>query len=197
MAKEIASIFITIHPFTGATTNKSVPAGQASPKIEAVEEIAEADEENNGLVIVDNPGVSNPDPVDKTGGSVRNIVPTKVPNSVLNADAEDNGTACYMLQPYPLDGHVYSMMFDTGCGKFVARDAAIDMLPKKYKKNTRPGPIFISGVGCQVAESKYGEYTVSLPMYDNTLVDFTGISLKVITGAMLSSESFSSCCESI
>ena len=177
-----SSIFITIHSFTAATTNKPVPEENAGPKIEELDE----NEKIDCLVSVKNPIVSGPDPVEETGGSsAHDIVSTEMAeNSVLNADADNNSAACYMLQPYPLDGHVYSMMFDTGCGKFVARDAAIDTLPSKYKKNTRPGPIFISGVGCQVAESKYGEYTVSLPMYDNTLVDFTGISLNMITGAM-------------
>ena len=75
-------------------------------------------------------------------------------------------------------------MFDTGCFGFVCRQDAVDALPDTHKENTKPGPITISGVGCNLVESSYGEYTVKIPAYNGRLVKFTGVALKIITGTM-------------
>ena len=99
-------------------------------------------------------------------------------------DARSYGTPAYILQPYPFDGHVFNLMFDTGCQNFVCRNAAVEGLPNTHKENTMKGPIIISGVGCQQVTSNYGQYSVKLPAYDKTLVKFTGICLDVITGVM-------------
>ena len=201
-----SSVFITIHSFTVPAINASSgSANQTGVKIEEIDTESETAETGGPVTVVDSVE-SDSTSAEETGGPVATTNSVEIDSTpveendrslkeivcehaeggnALNADDGENASAaCYMLQPYPLEGHVYSMMFDTGCGRFVSRDGAIDMLPKKYKKNTRPGPIFISGVGCQVAESKYGEYKVSLPTFDNKLVDFTGISLNVITGAI-------------
>ena len=97
---------------------------------------------------------------------------------------EHDETAAYILQPYPLKGRTYNLMFDTGCQKFVCRSDAVNALPEEYKTNTKPGPIYISGVGCQHVESTQGQFTIRLPIHDGRLVSFNGICLDVITGAM-------------
>ena len=84
----------------------------------------------------------------------------------------------------PFNGHVFSMMFDTGCGNFVCRSAAIDALPQENKINTRAGPIVISGVGNQQVTSSRGEYKITMPAYNGTKISFRGICLDVITGTM-------------
>ena len=97
---------------------------------------------------------------------------------------DENTSTCYILQPFPFAGTTYNLMFDTGCQTFVSRSSAIDSLPDENKINTQPGPMVITGVGCQQVESDYGLYTVKLPSYDGTLVNLTGICLETITGIM-------------
>ena len=103
---------------------------------------------------------------------------------VFSTEVKDDETAAYILQPYPLKGRTYSLMFDTGCQNFVCRSEAVDSLPDELKTNTKPGPIYISGVGCQHVESKQGQFTIRLPAYNGRPVSFNGICLDVITGAM-------------
>ena len=99
-------------------------------------------------------------------------------------DACAYGTPAYVLQPVPLQGKVYNLMFDNGCQKFVVRNKAIDSLPETHKENTRRGPIVIGGVGNSLVTSQYGEYAIKLPSFDKKLIKFTGICLDVITGPM-------------
>ena len=75
-------------------------------------------------------------------------------------------------------------MFDTACKNFVCRDHAVDTLPVQHKKNTKPGPIILGGVGCSTATSTYGEYSLEFPTHNGDLASFNGVSLPVITGAM-------------
>ena len=101
-----------------------------------------------------------------------------------SSDAREFGTPVYILQPYPFNNHIFSLMFDTGCQNFVCRSEAVNLLPDANKENTMPGPIIVSGVGCKTVTSEYGQYSVKLPTYNGQLVTFNGICLDVITGVM-------------
>ena len=105
-------------------------------------------------------------------------------NEHLSVQNDEKKSAAYILQSCQFYGHTYSCMFDTACKKFVCRDHAVDTLPVQHKKNTKPGPIILGGVGCSTATSTYGEYSLEFPTHDGDLASFNGVSLPVITGAM-------------
>ena len=71
-------------------------------------------------------------------------------------DAVKFGKPVFILQPVPMHGHVFRMMFDTGCENFVCRKAAIDLLPEDCKENIIKGPLNITGVGGSLVTSPYG-----------------------------------------
>ena len=99
-------------------------------------------------------------------------------------DALEFGTPTYILQPVPFNDRIFSLLFDSACIGFVCRDSAVDALPDTHKQNTKPGPIFINGVGGAQAKSQRGEYAIKLPAYNNRLVKLTGLCLNMITGQL-------------
>ena len=125
------------------------------------------DEENKVLYEQFKTEVLNSDWQKNLHSSIYLSVPPHASNAAKtfleHAGIEDDDDApAYLLQPVPFNGHVFSMMFDTGCGNFVCRSAAIDALPQENKINTRAGPIVISGVGNQQVTSSHGEYKVTM-----------------------------------
>ena len=100
------------------------------------------------------------------------------------ADAKSHGPSAFMIQAYPFNGHVFNLMFDSGCQTFVCRKDAVDKLPKSCVENTMKGPIIIRGVGCNEVSSQYGQYSISLPIFDGRNATFNGICLESITSTM-------------
>ena len=115
--------------------------------------------------------------VDKTGSA-------EYLNEHLSVQNDEEKSAAYILQSCQFYGHTYSCMFDTACKNFVCRDHAVDTLPVQHKKNTKPGPIIIGGVGCSTATSTYGKYLLEFPTHNGDFASFNSVSLPVITGAM-------------
>ena len=99
-------------------------------------------------------------------------------------DTTSAGPAVFLLQPVPFNNKVFNFMYDSGCGSFVCRKAALDQLPDDCKENLIKGPIVIKGVGNNQVVSQYGHYSVKFPTYTGKYARFNGVSLDVITGPM-------------
>ena len=80
-------------------------------------------------------------------------------------DAANNGNAVFLLQPVPINGHVFRFMFDSGCETFVCRKSAVDRLAEGCKENIIKGPLNIRGVGDTVVTSAHGHWSVKLPIH--------------------------------
>ena len=98
-------------------------------------------------------------------------------------DAAQFGEAVFLLQPIAFNNHVFNLMYDGGCKKFVCRKSAIDNLPDDCKDNVIKGPMFLRGVGDTSITSQYGHYSIKLPIFDGRMARFSGLCLDIITGA--------------
>ena len=88
--------------------------------------------------------------------------------------------ALYQLQIINVDGKDYSIFFDSGCGDFVSRKEAVREIGLRAKQ-IYDGPLQLGGVGGVVTESRHGIHSVTLPLYDDSNVCFSGICLDQIT----------------
>ena len=116
-------------------------------------------------------------------GSVE-VMTIKEPECDEIPDAANNGNAVFLLQPVPINGHVFRFMFDSGCETFVCRKAAVDCLAEGCKENIIKGPLNIRGVGDTIVSSAHGHWSVKLPIHNGKLANFSGMCLDVITGPM-------------
>ena len=120
--------------------------------------------------------------VDSTVMITKKNEPGMLPTNEL-PDAADYGEPVFLLQPISFNDYVFNLMYDSGCKKFVSRKAAVDNLPEDCKDNVIKGPMFLKGVGDSCITSKYGHYSVKLPIFDGRMARFSGLCLDIITGA--------------
>ena len=99
-------------------------------------------------------------------------------------DACNFGPPVFLLQPIPFGGHIFNIMFDGGCQKFVCRKGAVDKLPEHCRSIVVPGPLNLLGVGDTLVTTQHGHYNIKLPIHDGRLANFNGLCLDSITGNM-------------
>ena len=85
-----------------------------------------------------------------------------------------------MLQRVKIDGRIYNLFYDGGCGDMVCRDEATKKLGKKATEAI-PGPTKLIGVGDTVVETKHGLWILKLPMANGRNAIVSGLCLDKIT----------------
>ena len=90
-------------------------------------------------------------------------------------------SATFMLQTLLIDGNMYTLFFDTGCGDMVCSINAVRKLGSTRASLQFPGPIKLGGVGDIETESVHGVYQVRLPLNKSKDVRFAGVCLDKIT----------------
>ena len=86
----------------------------------------------------------------------------------------------YMLQTIKIQDQEFTIFYDTGCGEFVSRYGAIERLGSRAIKEF-DGPVILGGVGGICTESRYGVYSVKLPLVNNNEALLTGVCLQQVT----------------
>ena len=97
------------------------------------------------------------------------------------ADDDEPDESAFILQTIEINHEQFVIFYDSGCGKFLTRYAAIQRLPQNRKCLTRPPPLTLGGIGGARVESKYGEYKVSLPTFNGEDAVFKGACLDQVT----------------
>ena len=97
-------------------------------------------------------------------------------------DCEGLEMAMYMLQTVKVGDQYLNLFYDSGCGDMVCRKGAVDkLIVQDRAKNIVSGPIVISGVGDKKSICEHGRYHLTIPLYDGTNVNLSGICLNKIT----------------
>ena len=93
--------------------------------------------------------------------------------------------AIYQLQTIAIKGNPFNIFFDNGCGDFICRKQAVEILVKLgLAKKIYDGPLYLTGVGDLRTECDGGIYTIKIPLHDGTEVELTGLCLDKITGSI-------------
>lgn len=87
-------------------------------------------------------------------------------------------SATYMLQTLLIDGNLYTLFFDTGCGDMVCSINAIRKLGSSRVSLQYPGPI---NIVLENTKSVHGVYQDRLPLNDIIEVRFAGVCLDKLT----------------
>ena len=104
--------------------------------------------------------------------------PTDLEHSKIEPPVREEGL--FLFQKIVVDGEVYNVFFDDGCGDFCVNKSAVDRLGPRATQ-TRKGPIQITGVGNTKTESRYGEYQVQLPLINGYDARFVGLCFDEVT----------------
>ena len=93
--------------------------------------------------------------------------------------------AIYQLQTISVKGKQFNLFFDSGCGDFICRKKAADILVKLgLAKKIYDGPLYLTGVGDLRTKCEGGVYSVKIPLHDGTMIELTGLCLDKITGSI-------------
>ena len=95
-------------------------------------------------------------------------------------DKEETEHAAYMLQRVKIDGEIYNLFYDGGCGDMVCRDKATRKLGSRATE-VIPGPTKLIGVGDTMVETKHGLWILKLPMANGRNAIVSGLCLDKIT----------------
>ena len=89
----------------------------------------------------------------------------------------------FMLQTINIQGYLFNVFYDSGCGDLVCKKSAIDTSISLGKASQEfPGPITISGVGDNKTICNDGVYKISLPLCGGKEAIMSGICLEKVTG---------------
>ena len=92
-------------------------------------------------------------------------------------------SATFLFQTTCIEGKMFNIFYDSGCGELVGNKAAIESLRKLGRaKQKKPGPITLAGVGDQRTVCRDGIYSVCLPLHDGTEA-MSGLCLDKVTAA--------------
>ena len=95
-------------------------------------------------------------------------------------DIKDKGI--YILQTIEIDGEVFELFYDNGCGDLTMTIAAIELLIRLGRARLLyPGPVDLVGVCEQTSTSQHGIYQISLPMFDGVNAVMTGLCVDQVT----------------
>ena len=87
-----------------------------------------------------------------------------------------------MLQTINIQGNLFNVFYDSGCGDLVCKKSAIDISMSLGKASQEfLGPITISGVGDNKTICNDGVYEISLPLCGGKEAIMSGICLEKVT----------------
>ena len=89
----------------------------------------------------------------------------------------------FMLQTITVEGQLFNLFYESGCGDLVCKKSAIDKLVNMGRANQElPGPITLSGVGDKKTVCQDGVYKISLPLEGGKEAVMSGLCLDKVTG---------------
>ena len=88
--------------------------------------------------------------------------------------------AIFLFQEIAVDGKVYNVFYDLGCGDFCVRKGVLSKLGKRATL-LRTGSFFLVGAGNVVTEIKHGVYQVQLPLANGNDALFAGLCMEEVT----------------
>ena len=97
-------------------------------------------------------------------------------------DGPKKEVSIFMLQTILVDGELFNLFYDGGCGDLLTRKGAVDKLLKMGRaRNITPGPLGLSGVSGMQAVCPHGEYEITLPLHDGEEYKMSGLCMDVVT----------------
>ena len=95
-------------------------------------------------------------------------------------DIKDKGI--YILQEIEIDGRIFELFYDNGCGDLTMTMSAIELLISIGRARLLyPGPVDLVGVCEQTSTSPHGIYQISLPMFNGINAVMTGLCVDQVT----------------
>ena len=107
-------------------------------------------------------------------------VSTNGVNHFDQPDIKDKGI--YLLQEIEIEGRIFQLFYDNGCGELTMTMAAILLLMEIGRARLMyPGPVDLIGVCEQTSTSPHGIYQISLPMFNGRNAVMTGLCVDQVT----------------
>ena len=114
------------------------------------------------------------------------------PESSLSANnvvarSNKDGPAIFKLQTLTIEGHLFNILYDDGCGDLVIKESAMEILRKVGRaRQLLKGPLLLYGVSGMEAKSNAGVWEIDLPLRKPTVdgeVDacMSGLCLETVT----------------
>ena len=158
-AKEIGFVHYVTSPTKGLTNMDSIPI---QPDIEPSSES-----------VGDALGTSDASTSQQASYVERSVAATQFVDSVQQ-------NAVYMLQTVLVDNEEYNLFYDSGCGDFVSRWAAVQRIRSRAVQLLK-GPLTLGGLGDIIVKAAHGIYGITLPLADGGEVSLAGRCMDKIT----------------
>ena len=116
-----------------------------------------------------------------------NGLSASLPSNTVVARSNKDGPAVFKLQTLSVEGHIFKVLYDDGCGDLVLKESAMEILKGLGRaRQLVKGPLFLYGVSGMEAKSDAGVWEIDLPLRNPTKDGETdacmsGLCLKTVT----------------
>jgi hypothetical protein len=102
---------------------------------------------------------------------------------MASEEGETTNKGIFMLQTINVQGELFNLFYDSGCGDLVCKKSAIDKLVSLGRASRElSGPITLSGVGDKKTVCRDGTYKITLPLNTGKQATMSGLCLDKVTG---------------